>query len=46
MQEATVILATLLARFRFDPVPGRAPKPVTILTTRPEGGVWLTVSRA
>jgi cytochrome P450 len=46
MQEATVILATLLARFRFDPVPGRRPKPVTILTTRPEGGVWLTVSRA
>jgi cytochrome P450 len=46
MQEATVILATFLARFRFDPVPGRRPKPVTILTTRPEGGVWLTVSRA
>ncbi len=46
MQEATVILATLLARFRFATVPGRAPRPVTILTTRPEGGVWLEISRA
>jgi cytochrome P450 len=46
MQEATVILATLLARFRFTAVPGRAPKPVTILTTRPQGGVWLEITRA
>ncbi|MFA7434042.1 MAG: cytochrome P450 [Gemmobacter sp.] len=42
MQEAVVILATLLARFRFAPVAGRGPKPVMILTLRPEGGVWLT----
>ncbi|MFN4155616.1 MAG: cytochrome P450 [Paracoccaceae bacterium] len=41
LQEAVIILATLLARFRFDPVPGKAPKPVMILTLRPEGGVWL-----
>lgn len=41
LQEAVIILATLLARFRFDPVPGRNPKPVMILTLRPEGGVWL-----
>jgi cytochrome P450 len=41
MQEAVIILATLLARFRFRPVPGRAPRPVMILTLRPEGGVWL-----
>ncbi len=46
IQEATVILATLLSRFRLAPVPGKRPKPVTILTTRPEGGVWLEVSRA
>jgi cytochrome P450 len=46
LQEATVILATLLARFRLTPVPGRDPRPVTILTTRPEGGVWLNVERA
>lgn len=42
LQEAVIILATLLARFRFAPVKGRAPNPVMILTLRPEGGVWLT----
>ncbi len=41
IQEAVIILATLLARFRFRPVPGRDPDPVMILTLRPEGGVWL-----
>ncbi|THD76081.1 cytochrome P450 [Thalassobius vesicularis] len=41
LQEAVIILATLLARFRFTPVPGRNPNPVMILTLRPEGGVWL-----
>ncbi|MCE8006747.1 cytochrome P450 [Aestuariivita sp.] len=41
LQEAVIILATLLSRFRFMPVPGRDPKPVMILTLRPEGGVWL-----
>lgn len=45
LQEAVIILATLLARFRFTPVPGRDPKPVMILTLRPEGGVWLKVER-
>ncbi|EAQ04092.1 hypothetical protein OB2597_08119 [Pseudooceanicola batsensis HTCC2597] len=42
IQEAVIILATLLARFRFRAVPGRDPKPVLIITTRPEGGIWLT----
>ena len=42
LQEAVIILATLLARFRFVPVRGRVPKPVMILTLRPEGGVWMT----
>jgi len=46
LQEAVIILATLLARFRFAPVPGRNPRPVMILTLRPEGGVWLRVERA
>lgn len=41
MQEAVIILATLLSRFHFTPVPGRAPEPVMILTLRPEGGIWL-----
>lgn len=46
LQEAVIILATLLSRYRFAPVPGREPKPVLILTLRPEGGVWLGVERA
>ncbi|MFD1195795.1 cytochrome P450 [Seohaeicola saemankumensis] len=46
LQEAVIILATLLARFRFRPVPGRDPKPVMILTLRPEGGVWLQADPA
>jgi len=46
LQEAVIILATLLARFKFALVPGKAPKPVMILTLRPEGGVWLGVERA
>lgn len=41
--EAVIILATLAARFRFERVPGRDPEPVPILTTRPEGGVWLKI---
>jgi cytochrome P450 len=45
LQEAVIVLATLLARFRFSPVPGKNPKPVMILTLRPEGGVWLKVER-
>ncbi|MFV2054027.1 cytochrome P450 [Aliiroseovarius sp. YM-037] len=43
LQEAVIILSSLLARFQFTPIQGRAPKPVMILTLRPEGGVWLKV---
>ena len=46
LQEAVIVLATLLARHRFAPVRGKAPRPVMILTLRPEGGVWLTVEPA
>lgn len=46
LQEAIVILATLLSRYRFNPVLGRSPDPVMILTTRPEGGVWLEITQA
>ncbi|MEM1075658.1 MAG: cytochrome P450 [Pseudomonadota bacterium] len=42
VQEAVIILATLLSRFAFYPVRGKDPKPVMILTLRPDGGVWLT----
>jgi len=44
IQEAVIILATLLGRFKFEPVAGRDPEPVMILTTRPDGGVWLTAT--
>lgn len=46
LQEAVIILSTLLARFRFRPVRGRDPAPVMILTLRPEGGVWLQADPA
>ena len=42
---STDTAATLLARFRFALVPGKTPKPVMILTLRPQGGVWLGVQR-
>ena len=42
MQEATIILSSLISRFRFLPVEGRNPEPELILTLRPKGGVWLT----
>lgn len=41
LQEAVIILATLLSRFRFTRIEGRDPDPVMIITLRPEGGVWL-----
>ncbi len=41
LQEAVIILASLLTRFEFTPVEGRDPDPVMIITLRPEGGVWL-----
>lgn len=46
VQEAVIVLATLLSRRRFHLVPGKQPKPVMILTLRPEGGVWLTSEAA
>jgi cytochrome P450 len=42
LQEAVIILATLLSKFKFTPIKGHDPEPVMILTLRPEGGVWLT----
>ena len=43
LQEAVIILATLLANFRFSLSQGRDPDPVMIITLRPEGGIWLKV---
>jgi cytochrome P450 len=42
MNEAIIILASLLKSFRFNPVSGCNPTPEMILTLRPAGGVWLT----
>ncbi|MEL6522122.1 MAG: cytochrome P450 [Pseudomonadota bacterium] len=46
IHEAVIILATLLARYRFDPIPGKVPDPTLIITLRPEGGVWLKPEKA
>jgi cytochrome P450 len=42
MMQAQIILATLLARFRFEPS-GPQPTPVMHMTIRPDPGVVLTV---
>ena len=41
MMQAQIILATLLARFRFERDDRPPPTPVMSMTVRPEGGVWL-----
>ncbi|MDQ7070078.1 MAG: cytochrome P450 [Rhodobacterales bacterium] len=41
LQEAVIILATLLSKFHFHAIKDLDPDPVMILTLRPEGGVWL-----
>lgn len=46
VQEAVIVLATILSRFKFTRVIGRDPKPVLIVTLRPDGGVWLNVEPA
>jgi cytochrome P450 len=45
MQEAMIALAVLLSRFRFDTLPETKPWPVQKLTTQPEGGLPMRVSR-
>ncbi|MDO5632446.1 MAG: cytochrome P450 [Paracoccus sp. (in: a-proteobacteria)] len=45
VQEAVIILATLLARFRFHLAPDHPlPQPRMILTLRPAQGVWLRIT--
>ena len=44
MVEAKIILATLISKFKFERIPGQDPKPVMILTLRPEGGMPLKVT--
>ncbi|AZO17166.1 cytochrome P450 [Mesorhizobium sp. M2A.F.Ca.ET.043.05.1.1] len=45
MQEAIIALAILLSRFRFDATPETRPWPVQKLTTQPQGGLPMQVSR-
>ncbi|PZN52854.1 MAG: cytochrome P450 [Proteobacteria bacterium] len=45
MQEAIIALAVLLSRFRFDTVTETRPWPVQKLTTQPEGGLPMRVTR-
>ena len=45
MIEAKIILATLISPYRFERIADRDPKPVMVLTLRPEGGVPLKVTR-
>ena len=44
MQEALIVLATLLRRFRFTCTAACKPWPVQKLTTQPQGGLPMTVS--
>jgi cytochrome P450 len=45
MQEAAIALAVLMSRYRFDTTEQTRPWPVQKLTTQPEGGLWMTVSK-
>ncbi|HEX2257631.1 MAG TPA: cytochrome P450, partial [Afifellaceae bacterium] len=45
MQEAVLILACLARDFRFEPVAGHTPRPVSRLTLRSENGIILRMYR-
>ena len=45
MAEGVMLLAMLLAQFRFSVVEGRVPVPVAHLTVRAKDGIWLQVER-
>jgi cytochrome P450 len=45
LQEAVIALAVLLSRFRFDTVAETKPWPVQKLSTQPEGGLPMRVTR-
>lgn len=45
MQEAVIALGVLMSRFRFDTTPQTKPWPVQKLTTQPQGGLPMRVSR-
>jgi len=45
MQEAAIALGVLMSRYRFDATSATNPWPVQKLTTQPEGGLWMTVTK-
>ncbi|TWG49192.1 MULTISPECIES: cytochrome P450 [unclassified Aminobacter] len=45
MQEAIIALGVLMSRFRFDTTPQTKPWPVQKLTTQPQGGLPMRVTR-
>jgi cytochrome P450 len=45
MQEAVIALAVLMSRYRFDLLPETKPWPVQKLTTQPQGGLPMRVTR-
>ncbi|MDI6026949.1 cytochrome P450 [Corticibacterium sp. UT-5YL-CI-8] len=45
MQEAIIALAILLSRYRFDTLPETKPWPVQKLTTQPQGGLPMRVTK-
>lgn len=45
MQEAIIALAVLLSQYRFDTTPETKPWPVQKLTTQPQGGLPMRVTR-
>jgi cytochrome P450 len=45
MAEGVLLLAMLVARFRFSVVEGRVPVPVAHLTVRAKDGIWLRVDK-
>jgi cytochrome P450 len=45
LQEATLVVATIMKHFRLEPVPGRPVWPVLRVTLRPDGGLPMVVRR-
>ena len=43
LQEAVIVLAVILRRFRFEPFPGLSPWPVQKLTTQADGGLPMRI---
>lgn len=46
LTEAQLILATMLPRMHFRLLPGATIPPEPLITLRPRGGLWMTLSRA